>query len=368
MATVKGHSNMDPMSLPRKKMSFQLLTEQLDTIQGQKNQDTQLMVASQLPEKPRVSELHSQMMKLRVENEKTVLLQKSLQVKVDHFQQQVREKDDTILKLSLLNEDLTHRLSEATQELDKYEGIWSAASKLEEEKDELYQIIRELTDQLDSVNDKLLSKTMLPESNDTLQEELLLKDGSWDTSSPLEEVATQGKEEQTGKEEEQKLDKLKEGQQEKPWEEEWEKHKWEELKPSDLKKELRRKEKEEKLKKKKEKQAKKLMKKKEKEAKKLKKKKEKEEKKLMKRNGGAKAAMMAQGGETKDGGDHMLELVVREEIPPLGWCRKVLAVELSSENKLSFFFPSPLLPSSPHTAAFPGHSDVGLEQQKGTEC
>lgn len=187
---------MDPRSSSKKKTSL--------TIQSRRTVETVGIPASWQPEKQKVSELHSQMMKLKVENEKIVLLQTSLQNKVDQFKQQLREMDDKIQRLTQLNEDLTHRLSETTQEQDKCkgdlserEGIWNAEKKLEEKKDGLYRTISKLTKRLEASIDKLLeNNNTLQGKNAALQEELVLKEKSWEKSiSQLVEEVTQLKEE-----------------------------------------------------------------------------------------------------------------------------------------------------------------------------
>lgn len=187
------------------KTHLQLITEQLRTIQNLQTEEIEAMTAS-LQE---FSEQHSKM-KSKLQNEKNVL-----QDRVDQFQLQLREKDHEILRVRELNEDLTRRLSEATRQQNRFSEevaerveMWNMTKKLEEEKDRLYQIICEITGQLEATADKILEsqKTRRKEELKEKEEEVDLKEESWErTVNQLEEEDTEEQEELKQKEHRNRL-------------------------------------------------------------------------------------------------------------------------------------------------------------------
>lgn len=212
----------------KKGLNFEM--EQADAMQMRKIEETKKMAALLEAETQKVSKYHLEVLKLKIEQKKTVLLHNALQNTVKQLEQQLCEKDHEILNLQELNHKLSCRLHEANNALQEKPS-----------------------------------------------EDLVLKEQSWERSTKLleEEVASL-KEEQVQKEEEEHVQKEEEEQvqeeEEEKKEEKDQKQKDEEAKPQVSKKDLKKKAKEEK----------KVMKEKEMEEKKQRKEKEKEEKKQIK--------------------------------------------------------------------------------------
>lgn len=97
------------------KTSLQSQEDSMKSMQSMNYQETHKMTACLEAEHQKVSKQSEELLKLTLENQKTVLLKNQLQIKVNQLQQQLQDKDKQLLDLHRVIESLSQRLLKYTK-------------------------------------------------------------------------------------------------------------------------------------------------------------------------------------------------------------------------------------------------------------
>lgn len=99
------------------KHKLQLDVDQVGSIQTLKNQESEKVEVTLGAGRETVSEQSTEMLALKLENQRHVLLQNQLQAKVEQLEEMLRKQKTDLLDLKRKNEGSRHRISETTSNL-----------------------------------------------------------------------------------------------------------------------------------------------------------------------------------------------------------------------------------------------------------